>query len=86
MNSSIMNVGWDHYLFKGVLYIKRFNEQCTFIANDVDPDQTPRSVASDLGLLCLLLFLFRDSSYEWDMSRVTQNEWHNACSKTKGTH
>ena len=24
------------------------------VANSVDPDQTPRSVASDLGLLCLL--------------------------------
>ena len=27
-------------------------------ANNVDPDQTPHSVASDLGLHCLLITLF----------------------------
>ena len=27
-------------------------------ANSVDPDQTPRSAASDLGLYCLPVYLF----------------------------
>ena len=30
------------------------------IANSGDPDQTPRSAASDLGLHCLLITLLRD--------------------------
>ena len=30
-------------------------------ANNVDPDQTPRSVTSDLGLHCLQVSLLRDA-------------------------
>ena len=33
-------------------------------ANNGDPDQTPRSAASDLGLHCLLA-MFRVSSLQW---------------------
>ena len=35
-----------------------FIEIPLFYANSVDPDQTPRSAASDLGLHCLPMSLF----------------------------
>ena len=31
------------------------SQNCLIVANSVDPDQTPRSAASDLGLHCLLM-------------------------------
>ena len=34
-------------------------------ANSGDPDQTPRSAASDLGLHCLLITLLRVSRLQW---------------------
>ena len=34
-------------------------------ANRVDPDQTPRSAASDLGLLCLLMSVLWDARHKW---------------------
>ena len=34
-------------------------------ANNVDPDQTPRSAASDLGLHCLLMPLLWDARLIW---------------------
>ena len=34
-------------------------------ANIADPDQTPRSVASDLGLQCLLMSLLLDGWRKW---------------------
>ena len=34
-------------------------------ANNVDTDQTPRSAASDVGLHCLPLSLFRDARHKW---------------------
>ena len=36
-----------------------------FDANSVDPDQTPRHAASDLGLNCLPMFLLWDTRHEW---------------------
>ena len=46
----------------GYFFIICFVEILVFNANSVDPDQTPRSVASYLGLRCLpitLLGVFR---------------------------
>ena len=34
-------------------------------ANGADPDQTPRSAASDLGLHCLQMSLLWDTWYKW---------------------
>ena len=34
-------------------------------ANTVDPDQMPRSAASDLGLHCLPMFLLWDARLKW---------------------
>ena len=34
-------------------------------ANSVNPDQTPHSAGSDLGLHCLLMSLSRDARHKW---------------------
>ena len=36
-----------------------------FNAHSVDPDQTPRSAASDLGVHCFLISLLWDARYKW---------------------
>ena len=36
-----------------------------FNANSVEPDQTPHSVVSDLGLHCLPMSLFGDARHKW---------------------
>ena len=48
-------------------------EISVFYANSVDPDQTPRSAASDLGLHCLPLSLLWDARLKWvkEMTRVS---------------
>ena len=40
------------------LIIRRFIEIPVFNANSIDPDQTPHSAASDLGLHCFADVLF----------------------------
>ena len=40
-----------------VLIITMFHKIFALKANNIDPDQTPRTVASDLGLQCLLMYL-----------------------------
>ena len=42
-------------------YLKKI----VFNANSVDPDQTPRSAASDLGLHCLPMSLLWDARHKW---------------------
>ena len=42
-----------------------FIEILIFNANSVDPDQMPHSVASDLGLNCLLMPFFVDIRHKW---------------------
>ena len=47
---------------RSVSYIRDiWLEMSELNANNVDPDQTPRSVASDLGLHCLPMSLLWDS-------------------------
>ena len=51
---------------RGVWLVVFFLSPCfieipVFNANSVDPDQTPRSAASDLGLHCLLMSLLWDA-------------------------
>ena len=41
-------------------------------ANSVDPDQTPRSAASDLGLQCLPVYLLWDARLKWVTSRASK--------------
>ena len=36
-----------------------------FNANNADPDQTPRSVASELGLHSLAIYVLYDARFKW---------------------
>ena len=45
--------------------IKIFYRIPVFFANSVDPDQTPQTAASDLGLHCLPMSLLRDARQKW---------------------
>ena len=48
-----------------VLLLPCFIEIPEFNANSIDPDQTPRSAASDLGLHCLPISLLWDARLKW---------------------
>ena len=48
-----------------VLIITMFFGMSIVNANNVDPDQTLRSAASDLGLHCLPLSHLRDARHKW---------------------
>ena len=48
-----------------ILLLLYFIEISEFNANSVDPDQTPRSVASDLGLHCLPMSILWDARQKW---------------------
>ena len=50
--------GYDIYIFLEKKMVKLF-------ANSGEPDQTPRSAASDLGLHCLPVTLLRVSQLQW---------------------
>ena len=50
------------------------------IPNKVDPDQTPRSAASDLGLLCLPMSLLWDTKGQRYFSHFKTNG-ENLCEK-----
>ena len=47
------------------LLLSCFEETSELNANNVDPDQTPRSAASDLGLHCLPMSLLLDARLKW---------------------
>ena len=57
MDSSTITLWIDTFPIKGLpesfLLLPCFIEIHILNANNVDPDQTPRSAASDLGLHCL---------------------------------
>ena len=44
-------------------------------ANSVDPDQTPRFAASDLGLHCLPMSLLWDARHKWIKKKQVQYGW-----------
>ena len=48
-----------------LLLLLWFTEIPVINANGVDPDQTPCSVASDLGLHCLPMSLLWDARLKW---------------------
>ena len=57
-----------------------FIEIPVFKANSVDPDQTPRSAASDLGLHCLPMSLLWDTrhkyvNYIWNDNTTLRMKW-----------
>ena len=51
-------------------------------ANSADPDQTPHSAASDLGLNCLPITLLGVSSLQWINNNLS-NKGHNLQSATE---
>ena len=53
-----------HFQYKGCLILSVI-EIHEFNASGVDPDQTPRSAASDLGLRCFLMCLLWDARLKW---------------------
>ena len=62
MDFSTLTLCTGPFPIKGVsgkfLLLPWFTEIPVLNANSVDPDQTPRSAASDLGLHCLPMSLF----------------------------
>ena len=54
-----LSIGRVHFQILGVSYLICF-EQIILLANTEDPEQRPRSAASDLGLRCLPM------SQKWD--------------------
>ena len=48
-----------------LVFITIFIEICMFDANSVDPDQTLRSAASELGLHCLTMSPLWDARHKW---------------------
>ena len=55
--------------------IPSFVESPFFNANSVDPDQKPRSAASDLGLYCLPLSLLWDAKLKWVKLSKFGGDW-----------
>ena len=64
-----------------VLLITMFNIISVSNANSEDPDQTPHSVSSDLGLHCLPMSLLWDARLKWvktsEMSKYFQQNFVN---------
>ena len=71
MDSSTFTPRTIHYKYKRCLvslyYFPCFIKSPVFNANSVDPDQTPRSAASDLGLHCLPVSLLWEGRRKWLM-------------------
>ena len=55
------------YIFLQQIYLLSMNvcKIAGWVANSVDPDQTPRSAASDLGLHCLLRSVFPNTQSKY---------------------
>ena len=63
-----LNSGQVHFQYKGclvVFYYYHVSYKFLNEANSVDPDQTPRSAASDLGLHYLAVPLLWDARLKW---------------------
>ena len=82
VGSSAINIWTGLFQIAGCLvsfYYHCFIEIPIFNANGVDPDQTPRSAASDLGLHCLQLSLLWDARHKWVKNMFHQSvigTWH----------
>ena len=55
-------------------------------ANSGDPDQTPRSVASDLGLHCLPVTLLRVSRLQWVKDPAHVKTYNETCVTSKDSN
>ena len=64
-----------------LIHVPCFIEIHVFSANSVDPDQTPRSAASDLGLRCFSM------SFLWDARlKLVKKEFSRGSSKLNSVH
>ena len=69
VDSSTLNFWTDSFQYKECLVsfskvLPCFKAISVLNANSVDPDQTPRSAASDLGLHCLPMSIFWDAGHK----------------------
>ena len=80
MDSSTLTLWTGQYPVKkgfwSVLLLPWFTEIPVLNANSVDPDQTPRSAASDLGLHCLPMSRLWDARLKWVNSGTAANNKH----------
>ena len=66
MDSSTSTLWTGPFLLEGMfLLCPCLTENPVFNANSEDPDQTPRSAASDMGLHCLSVSLLWDARLKW---------------------
>ena len=61
LDGFIFNIRDVWLVFITVMFCKKYELN----ADSVDPDQTPRSAASDLGLHCLSMSLLWDARHKW---------------------
>ena len=52
-----------------------FIEIPVFNANSVDPDQTPHSAASDLGIRCWAMPILWDTRHKWVNNIKPEDQW-----------
>ena len=64
--------------------LPRFIEMPVINANSVDPDQTPRSAASDLGLHCLPMSHLWDARNKWVNNQNFLVQWTLVISNSNG--
>ena len=75
MDSSTLTLKTGPFPVKGVsgkFILPWFTEIPVLNANSVDPDQTPRSVASDLGLHCFPVSILWDARLKWVKDSLQQ--------------
>ena len=82
MDSSTFTLWTDPFLIEGVsgsfLLLPYFIEISALNANSADPDQMPRSVASELGLHSLPMSLLWDARRKWvkvDLKRISAKSY-----------
>ena len=63
LNSSATSISYIRGVW--LVFIIIFCRISELNANSIDPDQTPHSAASDLGLYCLPMSLLWDARFKW---------------------
>ena len=63
MDSSTSTLLTGPFLIEKI--VKIFYKMSVFSANSIDQDQTPRSMASDLGPHCLAMSRLWDATHKW---------------------
>ena len=61
-------------MWVSVFIVTMFYSNSVINANRVEPNQTPRSAASDMGLHCLPVSILGDARHKWINSKQHQEE------------